>query len=95
MEKTTRKLDGLLAHQVFRKMTHTNQYFDANSHHHPSQKCATRSFEILNEEHLEDEKLHFLLKIMVIRNVNLPELSKILIKKLEVNTKLNRFPRSL
>ena len=34
----TKNLDGSLAHNVFRKKTHIEQYIHANSHHHLTQK---------------------------------------------------------
>ncbi|XP_076391768.1 uncharacterized protein LOC143265172 [Megachile rotundata] len=37
-EKSVKKADGSLGHQVYRKPTHTNRYLHATSHHHPSQK---------------------------------------------------------
>ena len=32
----TRKEDGTLGHEVFRKKTHMDSYLHADSHHHPS-----------------------------------------------------------
>ena len=34
----TKREDGSLSHQVYRKKTHTDRYVHASSHHHPSQK---------------------------------------------------------
>jgi hypothetical protein len=38
-----RKLDGSHCHKVCRKPTHSNLYFNSNSHHHPSNKQAVLS----------------------------------------------------
>ena len=35
-----RKPDSLLGHKVHRKPTHTNQYLQQNSHHHPANKTS-------------------------------------------------------
>jgi hypothetical protein len=64
--RVTKRPDGSLSHQVYRKKTHTEQYLHADSHHHPSQKLgvlntlATRAFRISDDEHLEEEKKHLL-----------------------------------
>jgi hypothetical protein len=64
--KVTKRLDGSLAHQVYRKKTHTEQYLHVESHHHPAQKLgvlntlATRAFRISDDEHLDEEKNHLL-----------------------------------
>ena len=61
---TYTKEDGSLAHQVYRKKTHTDKYVHASSHHHPSQKLvilhiiATRAVSIYDKEHLKDELSH-------------------------------------
>jgi hypothetical protein len=34
----SKKDNGLLSHQVYRKINHTDHYLHANSHHHPTQK---------------------------------------------------------
>ncbi|XP_031847206.1 uncharacterized protein LOC116433359 [Nomia melanderi] len=34
----TRKPDGSLGHQVYRKPTHTDRYLNASTHHHPAHK---------------------------------------------------------
>jgi hypothetical protein len=59
-----RKEDGKLGHSVYRKMTHTENYLHASSHHHPTQKLgvlntlSTRAIRISDKEHLEQEKNH-------------------------------------
>jgi hypothetical protein len=64
--RVTKRPDGSLAHQVYRKKTHTEQYLHVNSHHHPAQKLgvlntlATRAFKISDDEHLDEEKNHLL-----------------------------------
>jgi hypothetical protein len=64
--KVTKRLNGSLAHQVYRKKTHTEQYLHAESHHHPAQKLgvlntlATRALKISDDEHLDEEKNHLL-----------------------------------
>ena len=70
---TIRKEDGSLGHKFFRKSTHTESYFHAESYHcylhaksyhHPSQKLgvlntlAIRALRIFDSEHLEEEKKH-------------------------------------
>ena len=41
----SKKADGTLGHQVYRKPTHTDRYLYVESHHHPSQKqSAINSF---------------------------------------------------
>ena len=75
----TKKEDGSLAHQVYRKKTHTDKYIHADSHHHPAQKIgvlntlATRSKRISDATHLDQELEH---------------LTKVFIKKLYVIHKL-------
>ena len=60
----TKKLDGSVAHQVYRKKTHTNKYLHAESHHHPSQKIgilhtlAKRAVRVSDEDHLNEELQH-------------------------------------
>ena len=60
----TRKEDGTLGHQVFRKKTHTDSYLQAESYHHPAQKfgvlntLSIRALRISNKEHLEEEISH-------------------------------------
>ena len=34
----TRNDDGSLAHQVYRKKTHTDKYIHVDSHHHPAKR---------------------------------------------------------
>ena len=60
----TRKEDGTLGHEVFRKKTNTDSYLHADSHHHPSQKIgvlntlAVRASRISDSEHIKKEKDH-------------------------------------
>ena len=60
----TKKVDGSLGYQVYRKKTHTDRYLHADSHHHPAQKAgviqtlAYRSKRILDTDHLEQEFEH-------------------------------------
>ena len=57
----TKKTDGSLSHQVYRKKTHTNRYLHAESHHHPSQKSgiintlATRAWRVSDTDHIKEE----------------------------------------
>ena len=59
-----KKLYGSLAHQVYRKKTHTDKYLHAESHHHPSQKIgilhtlAKRVVRVSDEDHLNEELQH-------------------------------------
>jgi len=54
----SKKADGTLGHQVYRKPTHTDRYLHAESHYHPSQKQSAinslvhRAFIISDKEHL-------------------------------------------
>ncbi|XP_076247886.1 LOW QUALITY PROTEIN: uncharacterized protein LOC143187549 [Calliopsis andreniformis] len=60
----TRKPDGTLGHQVYRKPTHTNRCLPASSHHHSVQKNSVlsslihRAINICEEEHLPEELNH-------------------------------------
>ncbi|XP_076659914.1 uncharacterized protein LOC143363201 [Halictus rubicundus] len=60
----TRKPDGSLGHQVYRKPTHTNRYLHASSHHHPAQKNSVisslinRAISISEKQHLPQELEH-------------------------------------
>ncbi|CAK9810876.1 hypothetical protein ANTPLA_LOCUS6713 [Anthophora plagiata] len=60
----TKKQDGSLGHQVYRKPTHTDRYLHAQSHHHPAQKnsvivsLVNRAINICEEEHLQSELNH-------------------------------------
>ena len=61
---TTKKQDGSLAHQVYRKKTHPDRYLHTESHHHPSQNIgiiktlATRTLRIWDKDHLAGEFEH-------------------------------------
>ena len=56
----SKKADGTLGHQVYRKPTHTDRYLHAESHHHPLQKQSAinslvhRAFTISDKEHLQN-----------------------------------------
>jgi hypothetical protein len=56
--------DGSLVHQIYRKKTHSNKYFHANSHHQPTQKTkllntlVKRVIKISDKEHLEQGLEH-------------------------------------
>ncbi|XP_076660227.1 uncharacterized protein LOC143363547, partial [Halictus rubicundus] len=60
----TRKPDGSLGQQVYRKPTHTNRYLHASSHHHPAQKNSVisslinRAISISEKQHLPQELEH-------------------------------------
>jgi hypothetical protein len=50
-----RRPDGSLGHKVYRKLTHTNLYLNAKSHHHPSNKQVVQSTLIHRARALCDE----------------------------------------
>lgn len=60
----SRNKDGFLSHQVYRKKTHTDQYLNARSHHHPSQKLGVLNTLVVialwisDQNHLEQEQNH-------------------------------------
>ena len=60
----TKENDGTLAHQVYRKKTHTDKYIHSDSHHHPAQKIgvintlAIRAKRISDTAHLDQELEH-------------------------------------
>ncbi|CAK9823993.1 hypothetical protein ANTRET_LOCUS2231 [Anthophora retusa] len=60
----TKKQDGSLGHRVYRKLTHTDRYLHAHSHHHPAQKnsvitsLVNRAINVCEEEHLQCELNH-------------------------------------
>ena len=60
----SRKEDGLISHQVYRKNTHTDRYLHADSHYFPPQKVGvintivTRALRISNKEHIKEEIDH-------------------------------------
>lgn len=62
--KIERKPDGSLIHSVYRKPTHTEQYINASSHHHPAQKFSTirtlydRATKICHPDKIQEELLH-------------------------------------
>jgi len=62
----SRNDDGSLAHRVFRKKIHIEQYLHASSHHFPAQKMgvlstlATRALRISDKRSFEKEKSHLL-----------------------------------
>ena len=55
----SKREDGSIAHQVFRKKTHTERYLHAKLHHFPPQKfgiiatLATRTYRISEVDHLD------------------------------------------
>ncbi|XP_055858997.1 uncharacterized protein LOC129921274 [Episyrphus balteatus] len=59
--KVIRKINGTLGHTVYRKITHTNRYLHATSHHHPANlrsvvsTLVQRAHRICDEEHLTAE----------------------------------------
>jgi hypothetical protein len=74
----SRKEDGTLGHQVYRKKTHIDSYLHANSYHHPSQKSgvlnilAVRALTISDPDHLNQEIEHL---TTVFKNLGYKELS--------------------
>ena len=74
----SRKEDGTLGHQVYRKKTHTDSYLHADSYHHPSQKSnvlntlAVRAFRISDPDHIKDEIEHL---TSVFKNIGYKEWS--------------------
>ena len=56
----TKNIDTSLAHQVYRKKTHTDKYLHVESHYHPSQKIsilhtlAKRVVRVSDEDHLNE-----------------------------------------
>ncbi|XP_054718629.1 uncharacterized protein LOC129228027 [Uloborus diversus] len=60
----TKKEDGTLGHQVYRKPTHTDRYLHKKSNHHPRQKMAVintlmhRAERICEKTHLKEELKH-------------------------------------
>ena len=64
--KITKRPDGMLSHQVYRKLTHTEQYLHVVSHHHPTQKLgviktlATKALKISDKQHLDQEREHLI-----------------------------------
>ena len=78
-----RKQDGGIAHKVYRKKTHTEQYLHALSHHHPNQKLGvlntlfTRALRISDNDHLESEQEH-LRNVFMSNGYNLTQINKAL-----------------
>jgi len=60
----TKKANNTLGHQVYGKLTHTDRYLHAESHHHPAQKQSAinslvhRAFTISDKKHLQTEFNH-------------------------------------
>ena len=60
----SRKEDGFVSHQVYRKKTHTDRYLHADSHPFPPQKIGaintpiTRALRIFDKEHIKEEIDH-------------------------------------
>ena len=62
----TKRPDGTLSHQVYKKPTYIEQYLHADSHHHPTKKLgviktlATKALKIYDKEHLYQEREHLI-----------------------------------
>ena len=62
--KIMAKVDGTLAHTVYRKPTHTDRYLHASSHHHPRHllsvisSLTNRAHNLCDPEHLQTELSH-------------------------------------
>jgi hypothetical protein len=60
----SKKNDGSLSHQVYRKKTHTDRYLHVESHHHPAQKLGvintlvTCAIRVSDNDHVEQELNH-------------------------------------
>ena len=60
----SRKEDGSVSHQVYRKKTHTDRYLHVDSPHFPPQKIGvintlvTRALRISDKEHIKEEIDH-------------------------------------
>ena len=80
-----RTQEGGIAHKVYRKKTHTEQYLHALSHHHPNQKLGvlntlfTRALRISDNDHLESEQEH-LRNVFLSNGYDLTQINKALEK---------------
>jgi len=57
----SKKADGTLGHQVYRKPTHIDRYLHAESHHHPQKQSTINSLvhrAISDKEHLQTKLNH-------------------------------------
>ena len=79
-----RKQDGGIAHKVYRKKTHIDQYLHALSHHHPNQKMGvlntlfTRALRVSDNDHIDSEK-EYLLNVFLSNGYNLAQINKALV----------------
>ena len=88
----TRKNNGSLAYQVYRKKTHTDKYLHASSHHVPSQRLgiiktlSIRVVRIADNEYL-DKELNHLYKVLQDNGYNIGDINWAFKKALEKNIK--------
>ena len=92
-----KKQDGGIAHKVYRKKTHTEQYLHALSHHHPNQKMGvlntliTRALKVSDKDRIEFEKEH-LHNVFLSNGYSLAQISKAFaITKAHENRKKDSF----
>ena len=100
---TTKKQDGSLAHEVYRKKTHTDRYLHAESHHNLAQKIgiiktlATRALRICNKDHLAG-KIEHLKKAFLSNGYNGKQINETFKKarraKMDIQRKDNYFPKT-
>ena len=91
----TKRNDGTLGHQVYRKKTHTDRYLHVDSHHLPSQKIGvintlvTRAIRISDEDHLEQELDH-LSNVFQMNGYNKNQITKVIHKARKKSRKQNK-----